>query len=120
MICQKCGAQLADSARFCDACGAQTAAEQAAIKAEQERNAETHLDKSISGSVWITVGMAAFSLVFVLAFGFEEGEARVATITAIAFSVFICGLKWFYEIKSQIKWKKEAREKAERSDRHVM
>jgi len=117
MLCKNCGTQLTDNARFCDACGTQTAEEQAAIQAQRERNVEAHLDKTMSGSVWLTVGMAAFSLFFVLFMGFEEGEARVATITAIAFSVFICGIKWFFEIKNQRQWKKEAQEKERVSNR---
>ena len=120
MFCQKCGERLAENARFCDNCGTQTAAEQAAIRAQQERNSEAHLDKSMSGSIWITVAMAIFSLFFVLFVGFGEGVSRVITITAISWSVFICGLKWFFEIKYQIKWKREAEEKAKGSDLNVL
>ena len=105
MFCEKCGAQLSDNAKFCDACGTQTAAERATIQDEREKNVEAHLDKSMSGSISITVVMVLFSLFFIIFFGFEEGEPRVATITAIAFSMFICGVKWYYEIKNQRKWK---------------
>ena len=38
MFCKNCGAQLADDAKFCDVCGAQTSAEQADIKAQQEKS----------------------------------------------------------------------------------
>ena len=38
MFCRNCGAQLADSAKFCDSCGAQTVAEQANIFAQAEKN----------------------------------------------------------------------------------
>jgi len=118
MFCRNCGARLAENAKFCDNCGTQTSAEQVAIQTEHERSVEAHLDKTMSGSIWITVGMAVFSLFFVIFIGFEEGEPRVATITAIAFSVFICGVKWFYEIKNQKRWKKEAGEKAKGNDSH--
>ena len=120
MFCEKCGTRLTENAKFCDNCGAQTAADQANIQAEKAQNYDAHVDKSISGSVWITVALVIFSAVIVFLFGFEDGEGMVASITAIAFSVFICGVKWFYEIKNQRKWKKEATEKAERGDRHGM
>ena len=120
MFCKNCGTQLTDNAKFCDNCGTQTSAAQANIQAQQERNADANMDKSISGSVWITVGMTVFSLFFIFFFGFEEGVARVITITAISWSVFICGLKWFFEIKAQRRWKKEAEEKAKRGERNVL
>jgi len=119
MFCQNCGTQIADDAKFCDACGTQTAAEQAAIQEQKAQNYDAHLDKSMSGSVWLTVGMAVFSLVIVFIFGFESGEGMVASVTAIAFSVFMCGIKWFFEIKNQRKWKKEAEEKA-KGGSHVL
>jgi len=120
LFCKNCGAQIADDAKFCDACGTQTATEQAEIQAQQAQNADAHVDKSMSGSVWITVAMAVFTLVIVLLFGFEDGEGMVVSITVIAFSVFICGLKWFYEIKAQKRWKKAAEEKAKGNGRHVL
>ena len=120
IFCHNCGAQIADNAKFCDNCGTQTAAEQAAIHELQIRNAETHRDKSVNGSVWITVAMVIFALFFSILFGFEEGEARVVSIAAIAFAVFVIGLKWFFEIKAQKRNKREAEEKAKGSDRHVM
>ena len=120
MICKICGAQINDNAKFCDACGAQTVTEQATIQEQKARNYDAHLDKSMSGSIWITVGMAVFSLVIVFFFGFEDGLGLVASITAIAFSAFICGLKWFYEIKNQRNWKKEAEEKAKGGGSHVL
>ena len=111
MFCKNCGTQIDDNAKFCDACGTQTAVEQAAIQEQKAINYDAHLDKSISGSVWITVAMVVFSLVIVFFFGFEDGLGMVASITAIAFSVLICGVKWYYEIKNQRKWKREAEEK---------
>ena len=120
MFCKNCGAQINDNAKFCDNCGTQTAAEQAAIQEQKAINYDAHLDKSVSGSVWITVGMAVFSLVVVFLFGFEDGLGMVASITAIAFSVFICGIKWFFEIKNQRKWKKEAEKKAKGGGGHVL
>jgi len=120
MLCHSCGAQIAGNAKFCDNCGTQTVTEQAAIQEQQKQNADAYANKSINGSVWITVGMAVFSAFFIIFFGFEEGEARVATITAIAFSVFICGFKWFFEIKNQMRWKKDAEEKTKGSDRHAL
>jgi len=112
MFCEGCGARITENAKFCDACGKQTAAEQAALQTERERNADAHMDKSVSGSVWITVAMVLFSLFFVIFVGFEEGESAVATIAAICFSVFAICFKWFFEIKAQIRWKKESEEKA--------
>lgn len=120
MLCTNCGAEIADGAKFCDACGAQTAAEQASIRAEKARNTDEHTDKSLSGSIWITVGMAVFSLVIVIIFGFDSGEGMVASITAIVFSVLVCAVKWYFEIKNQRKWKREAEEKARGGDWHVM
>jgi len=38
MFCRNCGTQLAENARFCDACGTQTSTEQANIQAQQEKN----------------------------------------------------------------------------------
>jgi len=120
MFCHNCGAQIADNAKFCDACGTQTAVEQTAIQKQQVQNVEAHTDRSVSGSVWITVAMVIFALFFVILFGFEEGEAMVVTVTAIAFAVFMIGLKWFFEIKAQKRWKKAAEEKARRGERHVL
>ena len=120
IFCHNCGAQIADNAKFCDNCGTQTAAEQAAIHELQIRNAETHRNKGVSGSVWITVAMVIFALFFTIVFGFEEGEARVISITAIVFAVFMTGLKWFFEIKAQKRYKREAEEKARGGDRRVM
>jgi len=116
MFCQNCGAQIAANSKFCDACGTQTAAEQAAIQAQQVQNADAHTDKSVSGSVFITVGMVIFALFFIIFFGFEEGEPMVVTVTAIAFAVFMIGLKWFFEIKAQKRYKREAQEKARRQN----
>ena len=113
MFCSNCGARITENAKFCDSCGTQTASERANIQAEQERNYDKHLDKSISGSVWITVSMVIFSLVIVFFAGFDSGEGTVASVTAIGFSVFICGVKWFFEIKNQRKWKRE-------DNRHVL
>jgi len=120
MYCKNCGSQLAANAKFCDSCGTQTAAEQTAIQEQQVMNADAHTDKSISGSVFITVGMVIFALFFIIFFGFEEGEAMVVTITAIAFAVFMIGLKWFFEIKAQKRYKRETKEKARRGDRTVL
>jgi len=120
MFCQKCGTQLADNAKFCDACGTQTANEQAAIQTQQAENADAHRDKSVSGSVCITVAMVIFALFFIIFCGFEEEEATVMTVTAIIFAVFMTGLKWFFEIKAQKRYRREAREKAKGSDRHVL
>jgi len=119
MFCQNCGAQLVNNAKFCDVCGAQTAAEQTAIQEQQVRNADAHTDKSVSGSVWITVAMVIFAVVIVFLFGFEDEEGIIVSITAIAFAVFMTGLKWFFEIKAQKRFKKEAAEKAKGNDRHV-
>jgi len=119
-VCHNCGAQLAANAKFCDTCGTQTATEQAAIQTQRAQNADAHMDKSISGSVWITVAMVLFSLFFIVFVGFEEGEPMVMTVTAIAFSVFMIGLKWYFEIKAQKRYKREAEEKAKRSGRHVL
>ena len=119
-VCHNCGAQLAANAKFCDACGTQTAAEQAAIREQRAQNADAHMDKSISGSVWITVAMVLFSLFFIVFVGFEEGEPMVMTVTAIAFSVFMIGLKWYFEIKAQKRYKREAEEKAKGSNHRVL
>ena len=106
MLCRNCGTQLTDDAKFCNVCGVQTATEQTAIQEQKAQNYDANLDKSMSGSVWLTVGIAVFSLVIVFIFGFESGEGIVTSVTAIAFSMFILGIKWFYEIKNQRKWKK--------------
>ena len=120
MFCENCGAQLAVNAKFCDACGTQTDAEQTAIKERQLLNSEIHKDRSVGGSVAITVAMIFFSLFFIVFVGFEKGEAMVMTITAIAFSVFMTGLKWFFEIKAQRRYKREAEKNAGGDNRHVL
>ena len=114
VVCRNCGAQLAVKAKFCDACGSQSAAEQAVIQTQQAQNADAHTDKSVSGSVMITVVMVIFALFFVIVFGFEDEEGMVVSITAIAFAVFMTGLKWYFEIKAQKRYKREAEEKARR------
>jgi len=120
MFCGHCGALLADNAKFCDGCGTQTAAEQTAIQTQQTQNADAHTDKSVSGSVLITVVMVIFALFFVIFFGFEKGEARLVTITAITFAAFMTALKWYFEIKAQQRYKREAEEKAKGNDRRVL
>ena len=120
MYCQNCGTQVAENAKFCDACGAQTAAEQAAIQTQQVQNADAHKNKSISGSVLITVAMVIFALFFIIFFGFEDEEGMVVSIAATAFAVFMTGLKWMFEIKAQRRWKKEADEKEKGNGRHVL
>ena len=110
-VCRNCGAQLASNIKFCDFCGAQTAAEQTAIQEQQVRNSNAHTDKSVSGSVAITVAMVIFALFFVIVFGFEDEEGLVVSITAIAFAVFMIGLKWYFELKAQKRYKKEDEEK---------
>ncbi|MCL1802267.1 MAG: zinc-ribbon domain-containing protein [Eubacteriaceae bacterium] len=110
MYCHNCGAQLSKNDKFCDSCGAQTAAERAIITAERDKNAQGHIDKTMSGSIWLTVAMTAFTLIFIILHGFERGEGRVASITATVFSVIICSIKWHYEIKNQRKWKRQADE----------
>ena len=118
MFCNNCGSLLAENAKFCDTCGAQTTSEQAAIQQQQIQNASAHKDKSISGSVWITVAMVLFALFFVFLFGFEEEIGMVISITAITFAVFMIGFKWFFEIKAQKRYKREAEERARWGDRN--
>ena len=116
MFCENCGNKLKNNDKFCDACGSQTVKEQEIIQDEKKKNYDANVDKTMGSSISITIAMIIFSLIFVIFVGFDEGEARVATITAIAFSIFICGLKWYYEMKNQRKWKKEIKEKAKGSD----
>ena len=112
MFCQSCGEKINENAKFCESCGAQTAAEQAKNEAERAKNYDAHLDKSYGGSVLITVVLVVFALVIVLLFGFDGGEGTVASVTAIAFAVIMSGIKWYFEIKNQRRWKAEAGLKA--------
>ncbi|MCL2741449.1 MAG: zinc ribbon domain-containing protein [Oscillospiraceae bacterium] len=105
MRCLGCGAELGEGARFCEACGAQTVTEQEAVRARRERDANAHADRGVGGSVWITVAMAAFALAFAAFIGFDEGEARVATVTAIMFAAVMTGFKWLFEVRAQIRRK---------------
>ena len=116
MVCENCGTKMPDNAKFCDNCGVQLKEEQENMQAERLKNYDANVDKTMSDSIWITVGMAVFSLFFIVFVGFEKGEPMVITLTAIAFSIFICSLKWFFEIKNQRKWKKETEEKEKGSD----
>ena len=116
MICENCGIKMPDNAKFCDNCGVQPKAQQENMQAERLKNYDANLDKSLNDSIWFTVGMLVFALLFVIFVGFEKGESMVATLTAIAFAVFMAGVKWFFEIKNQRKWKKEAEEKTKGSD----
>jgi len=120
MYCENCGTELNDNAKFCDACGTQTAAEQTAILTRRAQNADAYMDKSVGGSVAITVAMILFSLVFIIFVGFDEGEPMVATIAAIAFSVFMTGLKWFFEIKAQKRYKRAAEKNAGKGGGNVL
>ena len=108
LFCQSCGEKINENAKFCESCGAQTLAEQAKNEAERARNYEAHLDKSYGGSILITAVVVVFALVIVLLYGFDGGEGTVASVTAIAFAVIISGIKWYFEIKNQRKWKAEA------------
>ena len=113
---------------FCKSRGTQTAAEQAVIQTERERDAGADLGKTLSDSIGLTVVMAVFSAVVILAYGFEDGDGMAASATAIVLSAIVCGIKWFFEIKNRIrwkreaeeKWKREAEEKAKGSDRRVL
>ena len=120
MFCENCGTKLNDNVKFCDACGTQTAAEQTAIQTQQTQNAAARMDKSVSGSVAITVALILFSLFFIIFVGFDEGEPMVATITAIAFSAFMTGLKWFFEIRAQKRYKRAAEANAGKDDGNVL
>ena len=42
MFCKSCGTQIADNAKFCDACGMQTSTEQENILAQQEKTRQEH------------------------------------------------------------------------------
>ena len=57
MFCEGCGARITENAKFCDACGKQTAAEQANIQTQQEKarqeNPPAYLD--VKTAVIITV-----------------------------------------------------------------
>ena len=57
MVCQSCGTQIADNAKFCDNCGTQTAAEQARIHAQQEKNRQKnpHAYLDVKTAIIITV-----------------------------------------------------------------
>ena len=112
MFCENCGAQIADNAKFCETCGTQTTAEQAAIQAQHKENVEASIDKGYGGSWAITITMVVLAGVFIVFVGFDDGEPEVATWTAIIFGVFMISLKWYYEIKFQKRWRREAREKA--------
>ena len=99
--------------------GIQTDTEQTMTQTEQKRNAEAKLEKTLSGSIALTVLMAAVTAVVVLVYGFEDSWNMGMSAAAIGLAAIVCGLKWFLEIKNQIRWKrKEEREKARVSDRY--
>jgi len=57
MFCKNCRKRLSDTAKFCDACGMQTSAEQANIQAQQEKNRQEN------PPAFLDVKMAAISTV---------------------------------------------------------
>lgn len=119
-FCDKCGAQLPEGAKFCDACGAQTSAEQAAIKDEQEKNAKAAInpEQSMKDTIYITIALTIAAVLLALFVGFSSTENTIASLAGIGTFAFIIGLKWFFEIKAQRRWKKEAEEKAKGGDHH--
>ena len=105
---------------FCENCETQNAEGQAAIKTKQEGNAGADQEKTMSGSIGLTVVMTIFSAVIILVYGFEDGDSMTASVTAVVLSVIVCGGKWFIEIKNQMRWKKETEEKEKVSECHVL
>ena len=60
MFCENCGKQLSENAKFCDGCGAQTAAEQANIQAQQEKNREANPPAYLDVKTAIIITLALF------------------------------------------------------------
>ena len=60
MFCGNCGAQINDNAKFCDACGTQTASEQSSIKAEQEENRKANPPAYLDVKTAILITVALF------------------------------------------------------------
>ena len=101
--------------------GTRTDAEQTAIQNERGPDADAEIEKTLNSAIAVTVIMVVFSAVMILVYGFKDEQGTIASFTAIGLSVIVSGIKWFLEIKNQIRWNKnEAREKAEGSDRHVL
>ena len=60
MICNNCGTQLGDDARFCDACGTQTSSEQARIEAESERKRQENPPAFLDVKTALIITVALF------------------------------------------------------------
>lgn len=58
--CENCGAELEDSAVFCDECGArvETVPQEKAVDSEQSKEAEKQENASIVGSKYVTKAAA--------------------------------------------------------------
>lgn len=112
-FCENCGTQVSDDAKFCESCGAQTSASLAAIQAEQVENSKVDPEKSMKETIWITVALGIASVVLLIIFG-------VFALAAIAFFAVMVGIKWYFEIKAQRRWKEEAEERAKGEGGNVL
>jgi len=100
MFCKNCGAQITENAKFCDACGTQTATEQANIQAQAEKNRQEHPPEHLKIATIITAILFGSSLVAVLFLGGDS--VAIGLIVAGVFSAFA----WILCIIQHNKFKK--------------
>jgi len=87
MLCENCGTQLAQNAKFCDACGTQTAAEQANILAQQEKNRQENPPAFLDVKTAIIITVMLLVILPVVCV-FSDAPAMLGFITAGVMGAF--------------------------------
>jgi len=101
MLCEKCGAQLREGAKFCDVCGTQTATEQTNIQEQMLQKRRENPAPYIKNAVIITaILFGSAPLAYLL-----TGDLLAVWIGLIVAGVF-SALSWILGIIQQNKYKK--------------
>jgi len=104
MFCKNCGAQIADNAKFCDACGTQTAIEQATIQAQMMRIRQDNPPPYKKNAVIVTIILWVVAPVAMLVV--SEGEPALMVISCAIAGAFTA-LAWIAAIHSHNKYMKK-------------
>ena len=102
MYCENCGTQIADNAKFCDACGRQTRAEQESILAQQEKTRQENPPAYLDVKTAIIITVMLF-VILPIPCVFSDVPAVLGFAVAGVMSAFCI----IMGIRNQIKHKKD-------------